>query len=315
MNGSAQTPVTASPPAASAPPAPPASPQAPALPGPPPSRDADPGRRNQPGVYLGLEATAVPAALSDQLDLPAGFGLLVDYVAPGSPAEAAGVHAHDILKQLNDQILTSEAQLSILVRSFPEGQAVTLLVLRKGSETKLSATLQKRPPPASDRSSGRSPRGRREVAADDFDGGFHFDMEDPSGQEFSERLKESLERSRAQIDAATARAEEQAQRAMESARDRAARAAGSRLDFDHAHILLRDSTGRIEIRSEHGKRLLTLRDTDGKKVFEGPIDSPEQRKKIPADVLPQVEALERDQVVTFPKNHGDRHDEDDADSD
>ena len=58
--------------------------------------------------------------------------------------------------------------------------------------------------------------------------------------------------------------------------------------------------------------MLTLRDADGKKTFEGPIDTPDQRKAIPADVLPQVEALERDQATTFPKGSGGHNEDGDS---
>ena len=89
-------------------------------------------------------------------------------------------------------------------------------------------------------------------------------------------------------------------------RERAARATGSRVDLDDARILLRDASGRVEIRSTRGKRVLTLREAEGKKTFEGPIATPEQRKAIPADVLPKVEALERKQNITFPKTPDNR---------
>ena len=132
-----------------------------------------------------------------------------------------------------------------------------------------------------------------------------FDFSDVSNPEFADRIRESVERSRSQIDAAVARADERAKQALETARQRTARATGSRYDSNGAHILLRDSTGRLEIRSAAGKRTLTVRDADGKTVFAGPIDTPEQRKAIPAEVLPQVEALEREQTVSFPETVSD----------
>ena len=159
---------------------------------PPPPEPAG-GKRfeqsSQPGVFMGVDTVPVPAALSDQLNLPPGFGLLVDYVVSGSPAEAAGVKTHDILKMLNDQILTSEEQISVLVRSFSEGQTVNLVLLRKGQETKVTATLQRRPAHATDRSAGRGARSHRDEQADDPDGGFQFDLGDVTSPEFSDGLE------------------------------------------------------------------------------------------------------------------------------
>ena len=305
--GLAQNPVPPPPPAQVVPPVPPAPPGAPSVP------PAHP-RRNLADVFLGVEAAPLPAALSDQLNLPEGFGLLVDYVVPGSAADAAGVKTHDILKMLNDQILTSEEQLSTLVRSFSEGQAVTLLVLRKGQETKLAATLQKRQARTSDRLGGRGPREHRDGGSSDSRSSFHFDLnlDDLANPELADRIRESVDRSREQVEAATERAKDEMKRATEIMREHNARATGSRVETDDAHILLRDATGRLEIRSSHGKRTLTVRDVDDKKVFEGPIDTPEQREAIPAEVLPKVEALERDQAVTFPKRQKARDEDDDG---
>ncbi len=277
---------------------PPPPPRAPSTEQPP--RPAD---KDRSAVFLGIEASRLPSALSDQLDLPAGFGLLVDYVVPGSAAEAAGVKKHDILKMLNDQILTSEEQLSVLVRSFSDGQEVTLVVLRKGQENKLTAKLQKRAP-HSGHPGGRNAGAREDGASDFSENDFHFDFDEAANRDVAERIHDSLERSRERAEEAAARANEQVQRALETVRERAARSSASRLDLDDAQIMVSDSTGRLQIHSSHGKRTLTIRDADGKKVFDGPIDTPEQRKAIPADALPRVEALEREQVVTFPKRTG-----------
>src|SRR5437868_13252381 len=126
------------PPAAPAPPAPP----------PPPG----PGRHHENGpkvpmIFLGVESSPVPAVVSEQLGLAKGFGLVVDYVVPDSPAAAGGVQQNDIIKMLNDQILTEPDQLSKLVRSYSEGTTVTLTVLRKGKEEKIGVKLSKKEVP------------------------------------------------------------------------------------------------------------------------------------------------------------------------
>src|SRR3954452_16935921 len=110
-------------------------------------RDRDKDRPKVPVTFLGVETSSVPRVVSEQLGLPKGFGLVVDYVVPDGPAAAAGVQPNDILKMLNDQILMEPDQLSKLIRSYKEGDTVSLTVLRKGAETKLTAKLQKRDVP------------------------------------------------------------------------------------------------------------------------------------------------------------------------
>src|SRR3954452_17649222 len=134
---------------AQTPPTPPAPPAPPAPASPHNSGDRDHGDKvpKVPVTFLGVETSSVPTVVAEQLGLAKGFGLVVDYVVPDGPAALAGVQANDILKMFNDQILTEPDQLSKLVRSNAEGATVTLTVLRKGAETKLTAKLAKRDVP------------------------------------------------------------------------------------------------------------------------------------------------------------------------
>ena len=122
--GFAQTPPT--------PPAPPAPPSQPGMPAPPfPQR---PGHHERgpkvPVTFLGVETSQVPSVVSEQLGLAKGFGLVVDYVVPASPAANAGIQQNDILKMLNDQILIEPKQLRKLLQTFSEDTNVTLTILR-----------------------------------------------------------------------------------------------------------------------------------------------------------------------------------------
>src|SRR5437667_9103768 len=129
-----------------APPNPPNSPNAPippVPPNPPKDRDHDKGPK-VPVTFLGVETSEVPRVVSEQLGLAKGFGLVVDYVVPDGPAADAGVQQNDILKMLNDQILVQPDQLAKLVRSYSEGTNVTITVLRKGQEQKITVKLTKK---------------------------------------------------------------------------------------------------------------------------------------------------------------------------
>src|SRR5260370_24980870 len=132
------------------PPNPPNPPTPPGQPGQPPGGpggDRDRHEKKVPVTYLGVETSDVPSVVSEQLGLAKGFGLVVDYVVPDGPAAAAGVQQNDIIKMLNDQILTEPDQPSKLVRSFSEGTTVTLTVLRKGKEEKIGVKLTKKEVP------------------------------------------------------------------------------------------------------------------------------------------------------------------------
>jgi len=73
-------------------------------PGPPPIGPVGPGNdrdrheKKVPVTYLGVETDGVPRVVSEQLGLPKGFGLVVEYVVPDGPAAAAGIQQNDILR-------------------------------------------------------------------------------------------------------------------------------------------------------------------------------------------------------------------------
>src|SRR4051812_14577750 len=76
------------------------------------------GAAMEKGAWLGVNTSPPPHVLRQQLQLPRGVGLVVDMVAPDSPAQAAGVKQYDVLHKLNDQILINQQQLAVLVRTF-----------------------------------------------------------------------------------------------------------------------------------------------------------------------------------------------------
>ena len=129
-----------------------------------------------PVTFLGVETSEVPRVVSEQLGLAKGFGLVVDYVVPDGPAAAAGVQQSDILKMLNDQILMQPDQLAKLIRSYPEGTNVTLTILRKGQETKITVKLAKKE--VSSRQNFFGPDFGKDRHHHDKDLGFNFDFGD-----------------------------------------------------------------------------------------------------------------------------------------
>src|SRR6184192_561606 len=83
---------------AQTPPAPPEPPAPPHPPRPPGHHEKGP---SVPVTYLGVETSQVPDVVSEQLGLAKGLGLVVEYVAPNSPAASVGIQQNDILKLLN----------------------------------------------------------------------------------------------------------------------------------------------------------------------------------------------------------------------
>jgi serine protease Do len=302
---------------AQTPPAPPAPPQPPRPPHPPGTPEHHEKRPKVPVTYLGVDTSQVPTVVSDQLGLAKGFGLVVDYVEPNSPAATAGVQQNDILKMLNDQILIEPSQLRKLLQTFPEGTEVTLTVLRKGQEQKLTAKLAKKEVP---QRRGAFPGGNHD---------WHWDF-DATGdlsdqmQNLKEQLKEQLGDQRGIIREAVTQAHEAARRARDDARRAAdelrifsednGAVKASKIDLGKAQIVFSDEKGQLKLANVDGRKLLTVKDPQGKLLFSGPVETKEDLDKMPADVRERYNRLQQNDLPTVaPQSDTDNADDADAD--
>src|SRR5438094_2896673 len=306
---------------AQTPPVPPPQPPGPhGPPGMPGGHDKAP---KVPMTFLGVETSQVPDVVSEQLGLPKGLGLVVDYIVPNSPAASAGVQQNDILKMLNDQILMEPTQLRKLLQTFSEGTEVTLTILRKGQEQKITVKLAKKEMP---QRHSMMPGGNHDMQWD-------FDETGDVGEQMQalkEQLKEQLgDTQRGIIRGAVIQAHEAAKRAREDAR-RAAREIrilsndngtlkATKIDLGKAQIVFCDGKGEMKLENLNGKKLLTAKDPQGKLLFSGPVETKEDLDKVPVDVRERYERLKQNDLpAVAPRadvDNGDADDDDDDDDD
>jgi hypothetical protein len=58
-----------------------------------------------------------------------------------------------------------------------------------------------------------------------------------------------------------------------------------------AKFLIKDESGDIEVSSKDGKRVLVARDAAGKTIFDGPINTEEERKTLPEDIRKKIDQI------------------------
>ena len=92
-------------------------------------------------AFLGLVATKLSPDVRRQLGLSGNLYLSVVQVSPNSPAQKAGLKQGDVLKNFDDQILVNPEQLVELVRSMEIGDEVNLSILREEKEKSLKVKL------------------------------------------------------------------------------------------------------------------------------------------------------------------------------
>ncbi|MEO8440541.1 MAG: PDZ domain-containing protein [Spartobacteria bacterium] len=266
-------------------------PVAPAPPAPPARHmhEHDRGPK-EPVTFLGVETSDVPRVLSEQMGLPGGFGVVVDYVVADGPAASAGLQQSDIIRMLNDQQIVNPNQLGTLVRSFAEGTSVDLTILRKGKEMKLSVKLGKKDVPK-----GRGPFG--------FEHDWNFD--DLDKMKFDFKMPDMTA-----VREAARRAKDQAMQARDDAQ-RMARGLrivtsddgltkSTRIDLGRATITFSDDQGELKMENANGHKMLTAKDAQGKVLFNGPIDTEEQMAGLPDNVRQRYEKLQRQELPEVP---------------
>ncbi len=253
--------------------------------------------------WVGVAVSEASEALISQLGLPPGVGLEVTYVASNSPAAKAGLEKNDILVRFEDQSLVLPAQFRKLVQVRKEGDTVKLLFYRHGKEQKTTITLAK--------------TGNQFSEVDDFQDRFRKfnELIDGNAKTFGRSIKidqkniqEQVRRSMEQA----ARAYEQALRTFTNSKvnfDAAAKefrrlsSSGVVLDNDAAvtvrttgnsakSLVKADESGTIVIVANPELRL-TAHDKAGKLIFDGDIQTSDQRSKVPSDLWQKVEPLVR----------------------
>lgn len=306
------------------PPVPPAPPAPPAMPD-RHNHDRDRGPK-VPVTFLGVETSPVPSVVSEQLGLAKGFGLVVDYVVPDGPAAAAGVQQNDILKMLNDQILMEPSQLRKLLQNFSEGTNVTLTVLRKGQEQKITVKLAKKEVP------------QRHGMGGHMGHDWNFDLGDMDMGDFGERMRDMKEQLRDQLGNAREvvrdavnRAREEAQRARDEARrateqvkindqvkilsDKNGGLRTTKIDLGKAQIVFSDEKGELKLDKVDGKKLLTAKDPQGKLLFSGPVETKEELDKMPAEVRERYDKLQTNDLPAIAPRADDEDESGDDDND
>jgi len=94
-------------------------------------------RRGRLGVYI----QDLTPELAKAFNIKKHQGAVVSRVAPGSPAEKAGIHEGDIIVSLNDKPIKNASGLRNTVGLLPIGEKVDLGVLRDGKQRSIKAVI------------------------------------------------------------------------------------------------------------------------------------------------------------------------------
>jgi len=226
-------------------------------------------------AYLGVATSPANELLADQLKLGKGTGLVIDFVEPDSPAAKAGIRPHDVLVRLGDQILVNPPQLQVLVRLQKPGDKVTLTLVRKAKEQKVTAELIEKEQVIG----GEQPMPFWIQNVQPLRVPLNIQVEpQPPQQKGMTEHRAEIRREEAK------RLAEQAKRFGEMAPPGSAHASVSASMADGEHTLTLTITD--------GKKVLVAKDKDGTVLFEGPVQTDEERAKVPPEILKKLDKME-----------------------
>lgn len=236
-------------------------------------------------AFLGVETGPVSPAVSTQLGLQRGTGLVVNHIVPKSPAVGV-LQQHDILLKLDDQILIETRQLAVLIRNKKEGDEVTLTYLRGGKQSTAKVKLGKHEVPKFSLSSGPGP------------GGFvfglapgRFDTLPPTpegGRENVDHLLRMIEPRRGDNPVR-----------MHIDRQGSPGFRATTINTENSNLVYSDDDGSLELTVSDGKKTLVAKNAKGEPLFSGPVTTGEERQALPAGVRERLEKLEGMRDVTF----------------
>ena len=245
-------------------------------------------------AYLGIYATKVNPNVSHQLKLTENLYLNVELVAKNSPAEKAGIQKFDLLLQLNDQILVNQEQLKYLVRSKMPTDEVILTLLRQGEKQKITVKLGETNLVEEDplRNSGLSNRFPR---YDPF--GMDSFEKDPFLHN-SQNLQDLIERHSRQpfLHFNQNRGRHRKILPPNQSDDEPLHPKANTESFSsqtsQSQVMITDEEGTLEWTEKDGQKSLRATDPNGKVLFDGPIDTKDEREALSHNLKERLKKLE-----------------------
>lgn len=220
-------------------------------------------------TFLGVVTSPVGEPLGEQLGLPRGVGLVVEFVEPDSPAAVAGLFKHDVLVRLEDQLLINQPQLAVLVRMRKPGERVTLTLKRNAAERKIPVRLEEterlvaaRPTFAAWPTLGVPRLSRKNLAE------LLKSPEAPNG--FPQQRLINMFGHGPIMSIVTG-----------PGGAAAVTATMSMSDGEHT----------LNVTNRDGEKYLVAKDIEGNVIFDGPIQTEEQRQAVPQDVRRKLDRL------------------------
>jgi hypothetical protein len=266
--------------------------------------------------FIGVVTSPLGEQVRAQTNLTEDVGLSVDVVSPDSPAAKAGLKAHDILAKYDDQLLCAAVQLSALVKRTGTGNKATLTVLRGGKELPIEVIVGEHAAQATFKVEGVNmnftPLVQGAIVAGQplapeviklieemgsktggavFGGQYGFAVPAPGVD--APVLPQSSGPNDTLLQLQSNQIQPNQVRQTQIQRNQRIVLVNPNVQSQSQSVsIVANDDGRVELRETNGKRTVTILDKSGAQQYAGPLDTQEDREKIPAELRSRVEQAE-----------------------
>ena len=248
-------------------------------------------------AFLGVVSGEVPKVLAEHLKLKSGEGVLVRSLAPNSPALAGGISVNDVILEIAGTPVGTPAEISAEVTRHKPGATIEVELIHQGSAATHSVLLAERP---------------QDLATNNPKSD-SMNLDNLPG-ELAERVRDAIASNLGELDLnkEMSKLPPQLEEAMRDVHKRlhsnrnfqfsipdVLGASPPAPGFDTtvhgtASFIMSDQNGKVEITSNDGARSVVVKDTDGKEVWSGPWNSPDEMNAAPPEIRERIDALDID---------------------
>lgn len=261
--------------------------------------------------FLGVSIMPVPGPMREQMGLPVGEGVMVRNVLPDTAADDAGLEAWDVIHKIDGLVIHGPEELKETIRNRKFGQRITIDFKRGNEAVRINTTLGERehfdddhqglllqqPPNGLQR--GRIellPQRNGLIIPPEL-----IDPRDPNdllrGLIEPRRLDQQDDPIRGQIEDHLRRMQRMREENRQRLRQlelRMNRMNGLLEGNFHVQRSMNDGQHRITITKTNGDTKLKVLDATGKVLYDGPINTAQEKAKVPAEVLEKVRRFQLD---------------------
>jgi len=238
-------------------------------------------------AVIGLGGGSCSKTLSVQLGLADGVGLTIFYVVPNSPADKAGLMAHDVMVSFAGEPVGSQKELKKWISKYQPGDEVVVRYLHQGKVVERKVTLGDR----SSMSVGRRGAGTvPEVNTPWMFKGLGAQISKEDRLRIEAKMRQHMQQLQQQLKN-QGKLQLQFQGVSNPKANQKMKMEGRVVMNAHSSITMSDQDGSVTMNSVEGKKQIVVRDENNKIIFEGPYDTAQDKASIPESISERLRHL------------------------